>query len=51
MIKELNEFNIKYPEFVILYNLNDFDSINKAIELKTRFEKIVNEIWNFNKIQ
>ena len=51
MIKELNDFNIKYPEFVILYNLNDFESINKAIELKTKFEKIVDEIWNFNKIQ
>ena len=51
LVKELNDFNAKYPNFVLLYNLNDFNSINKAIELKSKFEGIVNEIENFNKIQ
>lgn len=51
LIKEINDFNAKYPNFVLLYNLNDFNSINKAIELKTKFEEIVDEINNFNKIQ
>ena len=51
LVKEIDEFNNKYPQFVILYNLSDFESINKAVNLKTRFENIVNEINNFNKIQ
>lgn len=51
LIKELNDFNAKYPNFVLLYNLNDFNSINKAIEIKSKFEGIINEIENFNKIQ
>ena len=51
MIKEINDFNAKYPQFVLLYDLNDFESINKAVELKNRFESVVNEIENFNKIQ
>ena len=51
LVKELNDFNAKYPNYVLLYNLNDFNSINKAIELKLKFEGIINEIENFNKIQ
>lgn len=50
LVKELTDFNIKYPQFVILYNSNDIDSLNNAILLKNRFEQIVSEIYNFNKI-
>ena len=51
LVKELTNFNIKYPQYVLLYNSNDINSINKAIELKTKFENIIIEIENFNKIQ
>jgi hypothetical protein len=51
LVKELTNFNIKYPQYILLYNSNDINSINKAIELKNKFEEIIIEIENFNKIQ
>jgi len=50
LVKELTDFNIKYPQFAILYNSNDIEALNNATLLKNRFEQIIDEIYNFNKI-